>query len=950
MSFGGSAFGGAAYAGSAGSVNPVASGYWGGLTGLATIPTIAAVPTGAWGALVGTATVFTSDPPRASASWGGLVGVVNAADVAARNFDFFPPPPLTNPTWDDLLAAPTARVIRRVDIYEADGVTPFRLDVPLIDGSVSVDYTRDERRTMDITIDALHPDDPSQDIEIGVTELWYDKIIKIYRGLFLEGQPEDAFVVQIGTFLIDQTESPHFPWQIHITGRDFTKKLLKDKFGVATTFTATTLVEDAIRGVIVAAGITQYNIPVTGKTLDVDFAYEHGVERWKAVKDMATAFGYEVFFNPQGIFTMQLFTDPLTAPLAYSFTTGTSGNLATYTKMANDSLIVNDLVVLGQTNLRVPVFGRAENNDPSSPTRIEGNLGRRSDTYESALVTTNEQAQALADTMLKIVALESFQIDMEALVIPWLEVGTAVEFAPQAQAKPDRWHVNWVPPRPPAPPAPPSPTRFLMTSFEIPLKLGPMSATARRITIVGPGNSLSASASGDWGILSGFATATGGTATTVTANGAWGGLTGALTATVTHIGGAAANGAWGALAATTTAVVTNGAPAAFGAWGGLTGTTTATGGSIHAIVSGIWGMLLGTATATGTTVQAVASRNWGILSATVTATSILKQAVASRNWGSLVGTAAATGGSGGGGSITHGRQINASNTGFTAFFDGTLGRNLVVGDLTPTAGGTISTNGVLYYKKDFTSDLVITGSNNIFRGCRIKTAGGSFARGYNDKGTGNVLEYCTVVPNAGRSWGFSTIVEGNNAIMEHNDISFGGNLLSVYANHITFRYNYLHDAANLLDSSDHVDGIEVYDGDNHLFQFNRIDCHITHPPSQSCVSPFNIAPWGGGTCNVVEIYDNFIDGGNAHILVDGQTTGINDVKNVRVAGNDFGGHTNATFGIYATFQNADGRPVVSSLSAQASNPLAVYWANNFWAETQTAPALSPNRNGQVASA
>jgi len=86
------------------------------------------------------------------------------------------PPPLV---LDQFLGA-TTRHVRRVEIYESDGVTRWEKDTVarLRDGSVSVDYGRDERRTVELTLgnaDRVLVNKPG--------EFWYDKIIKVFRGV-----------------------------------------------------------------------------------------------------------------------------------------------------------------------------------------------------------------------------------------------------------------------------------------------------------------------------------------------------------------------------------------------------------------------------------------------------------------------------------------------------------------------------------------------------------------------------------------------------------------------------------------------------------------------------------------------------------------------------------------------------------------------------------------------
>lgn len=80
--------------------------------------------------------------------------------------------------------APVVRKDRRVEIYESDGSTMWlKNGVPatyrLIDGNVNVDYTRDERRTIDCTLDN-YDGFLDQDAAGG---FWFDKILKVFLGI-----------------------------------------------------------------------------------------------------------------------------------------------------------------------------------------------------------------------------------------------------------------------------------------------------------------------------------------------------------------------------------------------------------------------------------------------------------------------------------------------------------------------------------------------------------------------------------------------------------------------------------------------------------------------------------------------------------------------------------------------------------------------------------------------
>ena len=100
--------------------------------------------------------------------------------------------------------APTTRHTRRVEIYEADAVTRWAGDTVsrLKDGSVSVDYTRDERRSLDLKLD-----NSDGGLVNAPGSFWYDKIIKAFRGVIVDEKPKLPKVIILG----DSTTSAEAP-------------------------------------------------------------------------------------------------------------------------------------------------------------------------------------------------------------------------------------------------------------------------------------------------------------------------------------------------------------------------------------------------------------------------------------------------------------------------------------------------------------------------------------------------------------------------------------------------------------------------------------------------------------------------------------------------------------------------------------------------------------------
>ena len=99
------------------------------------------------------------------------------------------------------------RHTRRVEIYEADGVTRWQPEIPLsvVDGSIAIGYGDSERRTLDGLV--LNNADGSLRTQPG--GLWYDKIIKVFRGVKITKKPRAPRVAIVGSVgVLEQTLAP----------------------------------------------------------------------------------------------------------------------------------------------------------------------------------------------------------------------------------------------------------------------------------------------------------------------------------------------------------------------------------------------------------------------------------------------------------------------------------------------------------------------------------------------------------------------------------------------------------------------------------------------------------------------------------------------------------------------------------------------------------------------
>lgn len=269
---------------------------------------------------------------------------------------------------------------------------------------------------------------------------------------------------QIGEFTIDSISIPHFPNNISITARDYTKRCMNSKIESAMTFDSDTKLYDFVKAIAGNAGINKFRLSQMNETIGKEMSFDRGTARWELIHDATEAQGYEVFFDHEGYLVTRPYNDPTLGAPSLVFGTGPEGNLASVGRKVNDSRIYNNICVYGDPasgETRMPFFGQAKNEDPASPTSIQ-RIGDRYYSFASTFFTSQEQTDEYAKRLLGLHALESFEIDLQSISYPWVEVGEVASIIdPRASEY--------------------EPTQYLIDTATVPLSLGPMSMTAKRV-------------------------------------------------------------------------------------------------------------------------------------------------------------------------------------------------------------------------------------------------------------------------------------------------------------------------------------------------------------------------------------------------------------------------------------------------------------------------------------
>lgn len=175
---------------------------------------------------------------------------------------------------------------------------------------------------------------------------------------------------------------------------------------------------------------TQEDFSVVSANRDTDlpiYGLEQGSDAWQDIRDLATACGYEAFFDVAGTFVFRQVADPRTTPPVWTFDDGATCTVTQAERELTDEQTLNYIVVKGEsTSSQNPVTAVAFDNDPGSPTYVYGRYGQHGQTIVIPNVTTEDQAQQAANAILfaSIGACETTTIT--TVPIPFLECGDCV--------------------------------------------------------------------------------------------------------------------------------------------------------------------------------------------------------------------------------------------------------------------------------------------------------------------------------------------------------------------------------------------------------------------------------------------------------------------------------------------------------------------------------------------
>jgi hypothetical protein len=297
---------------------------------------------------------------------------------------------------------------------------------------VSIDRTADVRRRCTITIvddtGKYSPRSASDLLTPTGTE------ITVYRGVKYPSGIEE--VVAVGVFrlskatITDTTSSIGTPGVV-LEGYDRSRTVQRDKFTEPWTVAEGTNIVDAIKAILARTfPDLQYDAVTTSLVATAPMVYDTSNDPWQACTNLASGIGCEIFFAADGsvVIAPPVDVDHLPAP-DWDFVEGNGCQMLGLNVVYTDEPGYNGVVLTGEStgDENPPVRSVVWDEEPTSPTYHLGPYGEVPMFVTNSVVTTQADADSVAQAMLNSTIGITSQLSITALVNPALDANDTVQ-------------------------------------------------------------------------------------------------------------------------------------------------------------------------------------------------------------------------------------------------------------------------------------------------------------------------------------------------------------------------------------------------------------------------------------------------------------------------------------------------------------------------------------------
>lgn len=330
--------------------------------------------------------------------------------------------PVSDAFLEAVRGSHTALVRARFTRNYQTGNNPTGTELPLIEGTVTMDATADIRSTLDLTTEGVRPSDGVNRWPTEPTSLLapYGQEVYVERGIEIGNVREWVGLGYFRIYSPEQSEAPDGP--IRISARDRMSGIIDAKMVYPVAFSKNHTIEQVferlVREVYPLVSI-EYDLAASAIALNRDAVVEE--DRYGFLKDVARSLGRVCFFDHKGAFVVRAAPDSDTP--VYTVNSGPNGVLTSLSRTITREGIYNAVIAEGEAaDNRPPVRSVAFDNGPTSPTFWDGSFGKVPVRYSSPMLTTTAQASSAAVALLSQRVGVPYSISFGSVPNPALEV------------------------------------------------------------------------------------------------------------------------------------------------------------------------------------------------------------------------------------------------------------------------------------------------------------------------------------------------------------------------------------------------------------------------------------------------------------------------------------------------------------------------------------------------
>jgi hypothetical protein len=297
--------------------------------------------------------------------------------------------------------------------------------LPFTTGTVDCDGTRDGAlRSLQLTVS------PDPDAFEWLTTAGAEIVVQ--RGLILDDGTEE--LVPLGVFVLDADLEESEDGALTVSAGDRSRRISRARWTDPYVVAAGVDVGDAIADLLrecwpdCPIGTTLLSV---GKPTGAKLAYLDGADSdpWKDARALAASAGLDLYFDGDGTAQVRDTPDPESDPVCFTYHAGEEGAVLSQTRRAMLTQQYNGVIVTAEgSGVAVPKRGEAWDEDPNSPTYVDGPMGRVPMFYSSPLLTTQDDVDSAAETLLARVKRPIEQTSFTLLPNPAHEAFDVVEF------------------------------------------------------------------------------------------------------------------------------------------------------------------------------------------------------------------------------------------------------------------------------------------------------------------------------------------------------------------------------------------------------------------------------------------------------------------------------------------------------------------------------------------